>query len=564
MKRMNNNCREKHIMKLSRIAALVSILLLPFLWAGGGNAADQDELTYTMSRGDNLWNITERYLKGGFLHWNPLILHNKIIDPKHMPPGTKLRIPLPWLKTDPATVRVRDVYGEAQLISAQQTEPQSLGINMLLKEGDEIMVGEGGNVVLEFSDQSKLFLGSGSQMKLVQIRKFSDSGLADSKTELNGGRSETKVKTRNTRFQIKTPSANTTVRGTDFRVTVDRDNLDLSRIEVLGGRVHVGSSGGALNVKAGFGTTVSKNEAPSSLVKLLEMPKIQSPPSYSRDLPVDIKWHKVDGARQYRIQIYKAAGEQTLLVDKVIPIPRFNTSEMKDGNYIIRVRAIDANGLEGKNAEHTLQLDARPQPPLAISPRADETVRTELPKFEWAIPTGRTGYHFQLSEHSDLSSPLIDSTEFTGTTFTPEQLTPGIYYWRMATFAGIKKGPFSHVQSFTLQPAPKAPDLSKMSTEEDESNITLRWQAGTTGQQYKVQLAEDSDFKKILKEEQLQLSEFTTERPSQITHFRIKVIDIDGFEGDWSPAQQIEQPLDPWYYFLIPTIPFLTAFLLAL
>ncbi len=561
MKKMYRNLREKQIIKLCRTIGMISILLFPFLWVEAGNSAEQDELTYSMIQGDNLWNITERYLDKGFHYWNSLIRLNKITNPKNMPPGTKVRIPLRWLKIDPATVKVRDVYGEVEYIEAQQTAPQSLNSSVLLKGGDQIIVGEGGNVVLEFSDQSRLLLGSGSRMELVQVNKFSDSGLADSRMKLQKGRTETRVKTKNTRFQIKTPSANTTVRGTDFRVTVDQENPNLSRIEVLEGSVNTDSSSGERDVRAGFGTSVIKGEAPRSLVKLLSVPEIHSPPNYSRELPVDIKWENIDGAEKYRIHIYKAAGEQTLLIDQVISTSRFNTSALEDDNYIIRVRAIDTNGLEGKNAERTLQLDARPQPPLPITPGADETVRTDLPEFGWSTPTGSTGYHFQLSEHSDLSSSLIDSMEFTGTQFTPEQLTPGKYFWRMATFAGTKKGPFGQIQSFTLQPAPKAPDLSKMSTEGDESNITLRWQAGTPGQQYKIQLATDPDFKKILAEELLQQPEFTTERSTQLVHLRIKVIDVDGFEGDWSPAQQIEPLPLPWYYIFIPTIPFIIGIL---
>lgn len=306
-----------------------------------------------------------------------------------------------------------------------------------------------------------------------------------------------------------------------------------------------------------YGTTVTKGKAPHSPVKLLSAPEILSPPNYSRKLPVDIQWQKLDGAGQYRIQIHSAEGEQTLLVDEVLSIARFNSSSLKDDEYIIRVRAIDANGLEGKNAERLFKLDARPQPPLAISPKNDEIVRTVLPEFEWSTPTGGTGYHFQLSEYPDLSSPVIDSTEFTGTCFSPEQLQPGTYYWRLATFADIKEGPFGPIWNFTLRSAPKAPDLSKMSAEVTETDITLHWQPGTSGQQYKIELAEDPDFKKVLESQQLSQPELSMERPARQLFFRVKVIDTDGFEGDWSPAQEIEPLPAPWYYALIPVIPFL-------
>jgi len=556
---MNKNRLIKHVICM---AVIVSIFSGPFLLADRANA--EEDLTYSMSPGDNLWNITERYLVNGFSHWNSLIRHNNVTDPTNMPPGTKIQIPLSWLKIDPASVQVFDIHGHVQYLPANTSNLKTLNSDTILQDGDKVIVGDEGSVVLEFSDRSRLFLASGSEMELVKINKFSDSGLSDSKVKLEKGRTETKVKTENSRFQIKTPSANTTVRGTDFRVTVDNKNPDVTRVEVIDGLVRTANNSGKSYVKAGFGTLVKSDSPPHSLITLLAKPEILSPPNYSRQLPVDFKWKLIDGAFQYRIQIYQATDKKTLLFDKIIPINRFNTSRLEDGRYIIKVRAIDSKGLEGLNAEYALHLDARPQPPLPISPRDDETVRLDLPNFEWSAPIGCTGYHFKLSEHPDLSSPIINSTEFTETIFTPEQLSPGKYYWQLATLTGNKNGPFGQIHNFTLKPPPKAPDLSMISFERDETNLTIRWPIGSDGQQYKIQFASDPEFKNILIEELLTSPEFTKNRSSQILHLRIKVIDADGFEGDWSPAQLIEPLPDPWYYFLIPTVPFVTLFLLAL
>ena len=49
------------------------LLLLTFLWAGESKGAGKDELVYTLTQGDNLLNITERYLDGGFKHWKSLV-----------------------------------------------------------------------------------------------------------------------------------------------------------------------------------------------------------------------------------------------------------------------------------------------------------------------------------------------------------------------------------------------------------------------------------------------------------------------------------------------------------
>ena len=527
----------------SYFLALV-LFSLAAVWTCNSRAAEQEEWIYAMKPGDNLWSITTQYLNDGVRYWKALIRLNNITDPLHMPAGTKLRIPLQWLKVDQASVLVRNTYGKATFTGEYQTSPKSLKAGMMLTAGDQIVVSEDANVLLEFADLSQLFLSSNSQLKLTSIKKFSNSGLADSQVELIQGRVENNVRTKNTRFQINTPSANTAVRGTNFRVAVDQSNTEISRVEVLKGAVNTQGSGSGQAIKAGFGTTVALGEAPRPPVKLLPPPDINEPSNYSRKLPVDIKWQMIRGAKNYRIQIREATGEQTVVIDETTNPSRFSTSLLEDGHFIITLRAIDSAGLEGKNAERTLHLDARPQAPFAISPKANEIVRTEHIPFEWTSPPEGERYHFLLSENEDLSLPLID-TELTRTHHSLEQFSPGTYYWRLSTLAGTKEGPYGQTHTFTLRPTPKAPAVSSQAT---KSHIVLGWQAGTAGQTYKAQLSHDSHFSKIHQEEELQQAEWTIKRSKQTSYFRVMVIDTDGFEGAWSPAQKIDPIPDPWYY----------------
>lgn len=531
-------------LKLHSYLLSLMLFILATVWASSSHAEEQEEWVYSMKPGDNLWTITTQYLDDGIRYWQSLTRLNNITDPLHMPPGTKLRIPLRWLKVNPSSVLVRNIYGNATFTGEHQASPKILKIGMVLTAGDLITVNENANVLLEFADLSQLFLSSNSQLKLTGIKKFSDSGLADSQVELIKGRVENSVKTKNTRFQINTPSANTAVRGTSFRVAVDQSNTDISRIEVLEGVVNTQGSGSDQAIKAGFGTVVAQGEAPRPPVKLLPAPDINDPSSYSRKLPVDIKWQMIRGAKNYRIQVREAAGEQTVVINETTNLPRFSTSLLEDGHFIITLRAIDSAGLEGKNTERTLHLDARPQAPLAINPKANEIVRTQLIPFEWTSPPQGERYRFLLAENQDLSLPLID-TELTRTQHSLKQLNPGTYYWRLSTLAGTEEGPFGQIHTFTLRPTPKAPTVSSQTT---KSHILLRWQAGTPGQTYKVQLSLDDNFSKIRQEEQLEQAEWKIKRSNKTNYFRVKVIDTDGFEGAWSPAQKIDLSPDPWYY----------------
>lgn len=243
-----------------RFTALTALLTLN-PWQSGA-AAEEAMLRYFVVPGDNPWSITER-LMHGMQYWQPLLRLNKIDRPRQLPPGSALMIPVSWLKTEAANVRVKEVVGSASYISAADGLTKPLQSDALLSAGDQINIGDDATAVIEYADGSMLFLGRNTQVILKRVEKFSDTGLADSKLELKSGRTENRIIKRGTRFEITTPSASTAVRGTDFRTSIDSEETKLSRIEVLSGSVAVAGSGRNRNIAAGYGTTVQQGEPPT-------------------------------------------------------------------------------------------------------------------------------------------------------------------------------------------------------------------------------------------------------------------------------------------------------------
>ena len=528
-----------------RLPAVFAALLLT-LWQGTP-AAEEEILSYSLVSGDNPWNITERFLKG-MQYWKPLLRLNNIERPRYLPPGTEIDIPLSWLKTAAATVRVKAVAGDASYTSAADGEVRPLQPDKLLVEGDWINTGDRSSAVLEYTDGSRLFLGSNSRANLKRVDKYSDSGLADSEVSLESGRTENRVKTRGTRFEISTPSASTAVRGTQFRTSLDSGNAQLSRIEVLAGSVVVDAAGKNRNVGAGFGTTVVQGEPPAAPTRLLPAPEIESPTDHSRAFPLEISWPPVTGAEKYRLQVYPE-GSDTPVLDEVTVRTGLSTNALEDGRFTLRLRAIDSAGLEGRESSHLFLLDAQPQPPLTVAPQPDQVVRTELPSFEWTRPRGSNGVHFQLT--GDIQeAPLFDIEGYPQTRFTPDALQPGTYFWRLATLDDDEEGPWGEYQTFTLRPAPNEPEVSK---EADEQHIKLRWPSAGDGRRYRVNLAETEYFETVSEDRILDEPAWETKRPSMPSYFRVRVIDTDGYEGAWSTPQMIDPERQPWYLFVIPT-----------
>ena len=82
----------------------------------------------------------------------------------------------------------------------------------------------------------------------------------------------------------------------------------------------------------------------------------------------------------------------------------------------------------------------------------------------------------------------------------------------------------------------------------------VRWSPAREGQSYRLQVAEDEGFDNVLTDENLENPEWQMERPKTPLFFRVQIVDVDGFRGDWSIPQKVFPPPDPWYYKVIPPL----------
>ena len=101
------------------LSGLLSLTLL------AATAAHSEEWLYTVRPGDNLWTVsTDDLIRTDY--WPRLQALNGVADPARLPPGMKLRIPVPWLKRLPAKARVLSAQGQvnAAIAATGQTVPR--------------------------------------------------------------------------------------------------------------------------------------------------------------------------------------------------------------------------------------------------------------------------------------------------------------------------------------------------------------------------------------------------------------------------------------------------------
>ncbi len=360
-----------------------------------------------MHRGDTLIGLAKRY----FIDpekWVDLQKLNGVRNPRKLQPNSILRVPIDWLREVPATATVAVLQGNVSI--KRSNEEKTLALGDKLQPGDIVLTSKDGSLLMQFIDGSKALLLKDSELKLNRLGDYPKTGMAATELHLKRGRIESKVQTLKggaSRYEIRTPMAQLGVRGTDFRVGVDEAS-NSSSSEVLEGGVKATASESTIDIEKGFGTRVVLGEPPSPPVALLAPPDLSTIPALIDRTPIRFRWVPSPAANGYRVQIEREKLSDAILDDSLFRGTEASFPELPDGRYAMRVRAIDANGLEGYNASRDIVIKARPEPPFLQSPEDKITVRGDRPQFKWAKVSEAANYHFQLARDEKISDKLID------------------------------------------------------------------------------------------------------------------------------------------------------------
>ncbi|MEQ1582782.1 MAG: FecR domain-containing protein [Candidatus Nitrotoga sp.] len=509
-------------------------------------AAAEPEWLYAVNPGDTLIGVAADYLANPN-DWHKLQKLNDIAEPRRLLPGAKLRLPVALLKREIVIAEAIYVQGNVTR-TPKNGRPQNFIAGARLEVGDIIETSADASASMRFVDGSRLLLTQNTQVTLEEMILFGKTGMANTVIELNRGSLDTRVAKQqkpSARYEIKSRALNLAVRGTDFRAHVS-DTDHISRSEVLEGAIQAsGTRGDTVTVLAGFGTLAAPGESPRVPQALSLAPDLSLVPSLLQGVPLRFEWPATVGAERYHAQVFADRSFERLLLDGVFQGNAANWPDLPDGHYILRVRSIDRNGLEGANADREFMLKARPEPPSISAPQDGQKIYGPQATLRWSAPNAAHSYHVQLATKPDFSELLVDLPEQMNNEYAVS-LAPGQYYWRIASVAAEKdQGPFSDVQSFTQHKAPPAPPL--ISTPQDGqkiygSQVTLRWSAPNAAQFYHVQLATKPDFSELLVDlpEQVNNEYVVSLAPGQY-YWRIASITAGQNRGPFSNMQSFTQ-----------------------
>lgn len=508
-------------------------------------AAQATDWVYRVHPTDNIWSLSQRFLKPD-VGWQKLQDYNKVTDPYHLPPGMRLRVPIAWLRVQPAKATVVAIIGDAQAKQGAQGQSEPVKTGMAFGMGTQITTSTGASLTLQFADGSRVLMQPGSTLDLDRLSAYGSTGMVDTRLRLQHGRVVNDVTHINgaAHFSVQTPGSISSVRGTHFRVATDGSSR--SQTEVLGGRVDVGGDHRHVLVRTGNGVVVDAGSRPGQTQPLLSAPALSCPREPITRSAHALQWPALAGAAHYRVQVAPTAKFEALLMDRVVSNPAVNLPNLADGIYAVRVHGIDAQQLEGEDAICNITIAAHPQPPLVIEPQPGSKVREHRPNFHWTESADAASYAWQLASDKDFQHVLDQHDTVTGDTVRAANALPyGHYWWRIASRdRSGKLGPYSDAMPFELVAQPPAPEVGK--PKHRGKDMDFGWQAGLPGQRYQVQMARSADFAKPTLDETVSTPTLQIPKPAHgIWYLRVRTIDTDNYAGPWSPAQKVKLPCIP-------------------
>jgi len=220
--------------------------------------------TITVKDGDTIKSIAKTYLKSKN-NWQALLRYNRLKSANAIKSGMQLKIPYSLSKE-----RVAKLAFKKGTVTVNGKDGQ---LNMLVRKGDKIKTGNNGRAILRLDDGSKVTIGKNSEIALTQYG-FANKG-RKSNVQLKKGGMLVKVNklTKKNRFNVSSVTAVAGVRGTTFKVFIDKKTKE-SNFTVYAGKVDLAdtNNNSLVSLKKGEAAKLSKN----NLVKTVVVPeKIQ-------------------------------------------------------------------------------------------------------------------------------------------------------------------------------------------------------------------------------------------------------------------------------------------------
>lgn len=518
------------------------LFMLP-AWATESNSDAVPDWIYTVRPGDTLIELAQTYLNQPN-NWRALQRDNRIADPMAIPTGTQLRIPANLLTHAPSSAKLIAVVGDVQFRPSAQAAWHSAAVGQNLLVGAEVQTPDDGYAVVELANGTRVAIQAASLLTLDTLSLYANGLMADTRLRLNQGQVgivDNPNRQSNQNLRVITPTAQAVVRGTDFRVGVSDKT---TREETLTGAINFHAANKTVAVMQGFGTLSVDAKAPQAPIALLAAPDVSGMPKQVEQLPIRFPLPVMVHAASWTGQVIAAAQAEPVLLAKTTSGKTLNFADLPNGDYVLRLSAIDAQGLQGYPALHPFTVFARPFFPPVNYPQTDGVVRSPQPKFSWGAVIDVAQSHVQVAQTADFKQPLFDATVSGNQWSPPSDLPVGSLYWRVASIKQFQ-GPWTPAVSFTYKPAPAAVDLTQAALQITSNGLTYDLPKPESGLHYLVSLSNSRTMEPLVVPSVKSDSGAVVMPSFGVGDFYLSVRLVDDSDGTEGPAviQKISVPI---------------------
>ncbi len=416
----------------------------------GSIKVNVSSIIYYAQSGDTLISIAQRLTtRSG--NWIAIGQANKINKDSNIPIGTAIIIPAELLADEPSEATVIARNGSITATAADGSST-ILNVGSRITEGMRINTEANSFLTIALVDESRVSLPSNSSVLITKLRKSQYTASPRTEVKLLRGRVVSRVSPLDVnkgRFEVHTPLSVAGVRGTHFRVSINNQKVTT---EVLDGRVAVGSPQAPESrmLPLTKGNIITRDNV-GPAIDLLPPPQLAGTP-YRQDDAAKFNIEPIADARAYHVQIAQDGELLNLLAEASSNASEVVVNNIQEGNYFVRIAAIDKFGLEGMPRTVAANIRNRVEPAKALPTQAAPSVADGNFKelvLRWPGSTNQK-YNVQVARDPEFSW-LLFTTSVIGNEIKLPRPSFGTYFARVQSVnADGSSNPFSFAQTLIV------------------------------------------------------------------------------------------------------------------
>lgn len=378
------------------VALLLGLLVSQFAFAE--EAVEQtSDFVYEVKPGDTLGKLANEMLDHS-KRWKDVAKYNQLADANRIEPGQHLSIQLPWLKARMGKLKIEALTGEVT------ADGRLLQVGDEVSQGEKLKTATGSALRMRMPDGSLLNMMEDAEVEVEKLEHKQGNAFT-SLFRLVTGQVEAfkkKYPEGTADLAIRAKTATIGVRGTHFRM---REEGGRAYAEIEQGLVSYDAQKTPIVLAlAGGQGSVADGEHAAEVIDLLPPPTFPALPA-AFDMPY-IQWvmPEQDGATGFFGELARDEEFSDHLVSVRTKKRKVVLTDLPNGRYWLRLRAVDSHGLQGREAKVSFSVNVPPRK-FAMT---KVYVTGNGVQLRWVGRKEGGGYQVQIADNLQFNNPLLD------------------------------------------------------------------------------------------------------------------------------------------------------------